>query len=88
MSHLSPLSCKEAFDRLADYVDRELTAEEMERVRAHLDLCATCAREFRFEATVLEALKERLRRIAVPPDLVARVTATLQREHRAAEPEP
>jgi len=32
-------TCEETFRRLEDYVDRELSAEEMERVREHLKTC-------------------------------------------------
>lgn len=78
MSHLTPLNCKEAFARLADYVDRELTEQELTEVREHVAVCAVCAREFKFEEHVLEALRERICRIQVPSDLVARVTAALR----------
>ncbi|HEX9754325.1 MAG TPA: zf-HC2 domain-containing protein [Gemmatimonadales bacterium] len=83
MSELSPLRCHETFERLADYVDRELSPEDMRRVQDHLDQCAVCAREFRFEAAVLEMVREKICRIHMPPDLVARITQALARERRA-----
>lgn len=72
------LTCREVFDRLADYLDRELTPEEVEHVEAHLALCEMCAREYRFEATVLDCLKQKLRRISAPPDLLAKVRRTIE----------
>lgn len=72
------LSCEETFRRLNDYLDRELTAEEMRLVRAHLHECAVCAREFRFEESVLRDVREKLRRIDLPADLVKRITTALE----------
>ena len=67
------LTCAEVFQRIQDYLDRELTPEEMERVREHLELCAWCAREVRFEGTVLREIRGRLARIDAPPDLLRKV---------------
>lgn len=79
------MGCEEAFARLDEYVDRELSAEEMGKVREHLEACARCAREFDFEAEVLEAVREKVRRIRAPDGLRARISALLRRE--AASPE-
>ena len=65
--------CAEAFSRVQDYLDRELSAEETVHVREHLETCERCAHEFRFEARVLDTLKQRLRRVDVPESLRARV---------------
>jgi anti-sigma factor (TIGR02949 family) len=72
-------SCREAFGRLDDYLDRELTAGEMEGVRRHLEICVTCAEEFRIEAAVLTELRSRLRRVRMPPDAARRIHAALNR---------
>jgi anti-sigma factor (TIGR02949 family) len=77
-------TCEEVFARLDDFLDRELTAEETRRVQEHLEACAVCAREYGFEATVLDAVRRKVRRIGVPPDLVARITQRL-REAEAEE---
>jgi anti-sigma factor (TIGR02949 family) len=75
---MNPLTCAEAFSRLDDYLDRELESEELAAVRAHLELCATCAGEFAVEREVLEAVREKLRRIAAPPDLLDRIGRRLK----------
>lgn len=75
-------TCEEVFARLDDYLDRELTAEEMRLVREHLATCAACASEYRFEAGVLEGVREKLRRLAVPADLMARISARIAAEGR------
>lgn len=73
MSLLNRFTCEEAFRRLDDYLDRELSPPEFDLVRQHLDICEGCAREFRFEASVLDNVRAKLRDVAVPPDLGARI---------------
>jgi anti-sigma factor (TIGR02949 family) len=77
MTHLNRYTCEEAFRRLDDYLDRELSAEEMTLVHEHLDICAGCAREFNFEASVLRGVREKLRQIDLPDSLQARILAAL-----------
>lgn len=75
-----PLTCEETFRRLDDYLDRELSGGERALVERHLDSCAECADEYRFEASVLDALREKLDGLRVPRGLVDRVRARLDRE--------
>lgn len=70
-------TCEQAFARLDDYLDRELSAGEMQRVREHLDTCAVCASEYRFEMTVLADVRGKLARIDVPTGLRERISARL-----------
>ena len=84
MKHLDRYTCEEAFRRLDDYLDRELAPADMERMREHLETCAACAREFAFEASVLDGVKRKLRQIDVPGDVLARLTAAItQQRHRS-----
>ena len=59
-------TCEEALQRLDSYVDRELAEEELTAVRAHLETCAHCAEQFAAEMTVLDAIRQRLRKIPLP----------------------
>ena len=77
MTHLNRYTCEEAFRRLDDYLDRELSAEELTLVHEHLDVCAGCAREFNFEASVLRGIREKLRQIDLPDSLQARILSAL-----------
>ena len=81
MSELTPYTCAEAFRRLDDYLDRELTAEEMRLVREHLEICAGCAREFSYEASVLDNVRGKLRQLDVPEELRAKVAELLKHDH-------
>ena len=73
-------TCEEVFQRINDYLDRELSAEEMALVRAHLETCTECASEYTFEGTVLADLKAKLRRIDLPPAVLDKVAQILKKK--------
>jgi len=78
MSARNRFTCEEAFRRIDDFLDRELSPLEMQLVREHLEICEGCAREFRFEASVIDGVRRKLRQIDVPPSLQARILAALR----------
>ena len=80
MTHLNRYTCEEAFRRLDDYLDRELTSDETVLVREHLEICAGCAREFTFEASVLRGVRDKLRQIDLPESLQARILGVLNKD--------
>jgi anti-sigma factor RsiW len=65
---------------LDEYVDRCLTARERRQVEAHLAGCLECAAKFRFETALVRSIRERLRRIDVPPHLFEAVVRRLESE--------
>jgi anti-sigma factor (TIGR02949 family) len=77
---LDRTTCEETFRRLDDYLDRRLSAEETRLIEEHLHTCEACSREFVFEASVIEGVRQKLRRVAAPPDLIARISAQIQSE--------
>lgn len=77
MEHIDKYTCEETFRRLNDYLDRELTSEEMKLVKEHLEVCEICTAEYAFEAGVLNEVRANLRRIAAPSDLMAKVSRVL-----------
>lgn len=88
MSALDRYTCEQVFRRLDDYVDRELTAEEIDRVEEHLAMCAQCASEARFERGLVEGLKTKIRRIDVPASLLDRIETVLGRTRDLRTPAP
>lgn len=82
---LNHFSCEETFRRLDDYVDRQLSPEDIRAIEDHLRLCDMCMREFVFEAGVLRGVREKLRRLAAPPDLLARISARISRAAEKTE---
>jgi anti-sigma factor (TIGR02949 family) len=73
LSDIDFRSCAQVFARLDDWVDRELADDDMEQIRRHLEICAMCASEFRIEGQLLHAIRQKVRRIQMPPGLEARV---------------
>ena len=67
-------TCEEAFRRLDDFLDRELSPTELGLIRDHLEICEACAREFTFEESIIRNVRTRLRNVQVPPELAARVS--------------
>ena len=86
MAHIDRYTCEETFRRLDDFLDRELTAHEMQLVQAYLEVCAVCAAEYAFEASTLGRVRDKVQRIAAPTDLLARISQALQKA-RETSPE-
>jgi anti-sigma factor (TIGR02949 family) len=77
MPQIDRYTCEEAFRRLDDYLDRELSPEEMRLVQEHLEVCSFCVLEFAFEARVLDQVRARLRSIPAPVGLLEKVRGAL-----------
>jgi anti-sigma factor (TIGR02949 family) len=85
MAEIDRLTCQEVFERLESYLDRELSPREMQLVIEHLEVCAFCMFEFRFEGRLLDEVRDRLRRITAPPDLLARVRGAIRQTETETE---
>jgi mycothiol system anti-sigma-R factor len=78
MNELDRLQCEQVFKKLDDYIDAELSAEEMDLIRQHLDICAWCAGAYQFQSGVLKEVEARLQRIPAPDNLRDKVAAALR----------
>lgn len=74
------LTCEEAIQRMASYVDRDLSAEELELVQAHLDHCECCTNAFRFEDSILHFVKKNAKDVEVSDDFATKLFASLPPE--------
>jgi anti-sigma factor (TIGR02949 family) len=72
--------CESIFAKLQDFIDMELSEEEIRQVEIHLNLCPPCAVEYRFEASVLRYMKGGFCRMQVPEDLEKRCLKALADE--------
>lgn len=72
-------------DRLSAYLDGALPASALERVQAHLEICATCARAYE-ELRALRGLLRALPDPAAPAGLVDRIHWRLARDAAAGMP--
>ena len=77
MSSLDIYTCEQVFRRLDDYLDRELSEDEMALVREHMEICAACAAEYKFQASVITQVRSRLQKISIPDDLRSKVSSLL-----------
>lgn len=70
------IDCTEVLDRMYEYLDGELTAEEFAPTRQHIERCGLCLEEFDVE----QAIRQRVRRSCAceaPADLRARIVSTI-----------
>ena len=65
MARRNRLTCAETFERLDDYLDRELRTDEMHRVAEHLKTCVRCASEFTFESRLIVEIRSKLARLEI-----------------------
>ena len=73
------MSCREWQDRLQSYVDAEMPPQETEAFRAHVARCPDCASAALSLMEAKGALRRAGRRYEAPPELRARVVATVRR---------
>lgn len=72
------MSCRDVLGHLGDFVDGDLAADTLQRVRAHLAGCSTCDRFGGRVATLVAALRGSTPVTdGVPADVLARVEARL-----------
>lgn len=74
----SMLDCESVMRQLWDYLDGELTAERMEQIRGHVDLCRRCYPQYEFERSFLDMLATRRRMHSNPERLRSQLLAALR----------
>ena len=74
------IDCREARERLQDFLKQELTPTLAVEVRAHLERCRSCFRHSRFEERFLLMLEDHARRGTCPGEVKARILAALRIE--------
>ena len=67
------MNCREAVERLYEYLDRDLTPEAEREVRHHLEGCSPCGQHFDFEQAFLKFVEARCRSRGAPPELRRRI---------------
>lgn len=67
--------CRTIAERLYPYLDRELSASELDEIRRHLDHCPPCARYFNFEEGILRFVGDACRQEAAPESLRSKIAA-------------
>ncbi|ARU41758.1 hypothetical protein CCB80_11660 [Armatimonadetes bacterium Uphvl-Ar1] len=58
MSVMHEMDCSDAVAKMCDFLDRELSAEEIAMVERHLAECGGCRNAFRWEGSVISLMKQ------------------------------
>ena len=75
---IAGLRCRDLLTQLADYVDGDLSAEDVRRVNAHLDACEHCTKFGGEYGTLVEGLRARLLVERVDPNVHARLATRME----------
>jgi mycothiol system anti-sigma-R factor len=76
-------NCDDALHVLYDFLDDELTDENRQKIKRHLDDCPPCYEAFDFEAELRIVIAKKCVE-TVPEHLRERVAEALEREHEAS----
>ena len=77
----TPISCREALERLYEYLDGELQPESAEEVRRHVEVCRACYPDVKFTTEFRDALHRAARgQPAAPGGLREKIEALLEAE--------
>lgn len=63
------LDCASVMRKLWDYLDAELTAQGLDEIRVHLEMCQRCYPQYEFERSFLAAIVARRRAHSDPGKL-------------------
>ena len=72
-------NCDDALTNLYQYLDSELEAVSMAKIRLHLEECEGCSPRFDFETRLKNVIRDRLEE-EVPEELLLRLRAALAEE--------
>src|SRR5690348_8144813 len=76
------MNCTQAQELLSPYLDGAVSGKQMHAVRAHLDACADCTREYMLLTHSQHLLRE-LGRKQAPADLALRLRVAISQEAAA-----
>ena len=68
--------CREVLDRVYEYLDSEVTSDDLRRIRVHLEECGPCLAEYDLE-NALKALVRRTCQDQAPAELRVRIMARI-----------
>ncbi len=74
------ITCKDCFQALHRYLDRELSDDDIVQVRTHLDACRGCLHAFEFEASLRRLVRVKCQQEHAPEELRQRILQRLAQE--------
>jgi anti-sigma factor (TIGR02949 family) len=79
------MNCRDCARALNPYLDRELTDDDLETVREHLEACAGCFDLYTFEESLRRLVRVRCQEQAAPDSLRERISPKLAIERTRFE---
>ena len=79
------INCGDCARALNEYLDRELSDDDIVQVRQHLDACGGCLYMFQFEESVRRLVRVRCQEQGAPESLRVRITMSLAVERERQE---
>lgn len=72
-------TCEQFFRRLPEFLDQELSSDDTQSMREHLEWCAVCLEEYEFERDLLEEVRAKLKPVEeAPAGLLERIGKLLR----------
>ena len=69
--------CREVMEHLDEYLDRELSEEDIAMLESHFEDCSACAEHAEFERAMLECVRKKVERLCAPKELLDRIRLVL-----------
>jgi mycothiol system anti-sigma-R factor len=79
------IDCQDCVRALNPYLDRELSDEDVQQVRQHLDACRGCLHVYQFQESVRRLVRVRCREQTAPASLRMRISLSLAVEQSRLE---
>ncbi|MCH8979308.1 MAG: zf-HC2 domain-containing protein [Armatimonadetes bacterium] len=71
------LSCRQAQELFFEFLDKELSVEDADHVREHLDACGRCTDSMDSAQAFVDCVKAKLRNTQLPDGLSKRISTAL-----------
>ena len=71
------MDCRDCLERLYEYLDKELSPDDVATVRRHIDDCRGCSDHFFFEASLIEKIHDACADDRAPAHLRERIILRL-----------
>ena len=82
----SEIGCREALERINEFLDGELDPTEAPAVEAHFQVCSRCYPHLKLERGFRSRVQSALAKPEVPPELRDRVLEILEEEGETDQP--
>ncbi len=79
------MDCQDCLELLYEYLDKELSAEDLATVRRHLDDCRGCSGHFFFEEHLIRKIHDACADDRAPDQLRQRIVLRLREGHATTD---